>query len=50
MVKLLSTFSGFGIPAPEVMVGLGEHIRNIIYAGIKEGGSLLEMNKEHQQK
>ncbi|MDC0645876.1 DNA polymerase III subunit gamma/tau [bacterium] len=50
MVKLLSTFAGFGIPAPEVMVGLGEHIRNIIYAGIKDGESLLEMNREHQQK
>jgi len=50
MVNLLSTFSGFGIPAPEVMVGMGEHIRNLIYAGISDRASLLEMNPEHKQK
>ena len=50
MVTLLSTFAGFGIPAPEVMVGIGTHIRNIIYAGVKNGYSLLEMNTENQQK
>ena len=50
MVNLLSTFSGFGIPAPEVMVGMVEHIRNLIYAGISDRASLLEMNPEHKQK
>ena len=50
MVNLLSSFSGFGIPAPEVMVGIGGHIRNILYAGVRDGESLLEMNREHKQK
>ena len=49
-VNMLSSFSGFGIPAPEVMVGMAGHIRNILYAGVKDGESLLEMNKEHKQR
>jgi DNA polymerase-3 subunit gamma/tau len=50
MVKLLATFSEFGVPAAEVLVGIGEHIRNIMYGGIKNGASLLEMNEEHKKK
>ena len=50
MVEIVSQFSGFGVPASEVLVGLGEHIRNLIYAGIRDGGSLLEMNQEHKEK
>jgi len=49
-VNMLSSFSSFGIPAPEVMVGMGGHVRNIIYAGVKDGESLLEMNTEHKQR
>ena len=49
MVNLLSTFSGFGVPAAEVLIGIGEHVRNIIYAGVRNGESLLEMNEEHKQ-
>ena len=49
-VNMLSSFSSFGIPAPEVMVGMAGHIRNILYAGVKDGESLLEMNKEHKQR
>jgi len=50
MITLLSEFSGYGVPAGEVLVGIGEHIRNILYAGVKNGETLLEMNKEHIQK
>ena len=49
-VNMLSSFSSYGIPAPEVMVGMGGHIRNILYAGVKDGESLLEMNTEHKQR
>ena len=49
-VNMLSSFSSFGIPAPEVMVGMAGHIRNILYAGVKDGESLLEMNTEHKQR
>ena len=41
MIKLLASFSGFGVPAAEVLVGIGEHIRNIMYGGIQNGDSLL---------
>ncbi len=47
---MLSSFSSFGIHAPEVMVCMGGHIRNILYAGVKDGESLLEMNTEHKQR
>ena len=50
MIKLLASFSGFGVPAAEVLVGIGEHIRNIMYGGIQNGDSLLEMNDEHKKK
>ena len=50
MLKLLSAFTEYGIPATEVLVGIGEHLRNLIYAGIKDGGTLLEMNEENIQK
>ena len=48
MIKLLSRFTSFGIPAVEVLVGMGAHIRNLLYAGVKNGQELLEMNQEHR--
>lgn len=48
LVNLLSEFSSHGIPAAEVIVGISEHIRNLMYAGVKSGDSLLEMNDEHK--
>ena len=50
MIALLSEFSGFGVPATEVLSGMLDHIRNVIYAGIDDGVSILEMNKEHQKR
>ena len=50
MIALLSDFAGFGVPAAEVLTGMLDHIRNIIYAGIDDGTSILEMNKENQKR
>ena len=50
MISLLSDFSEFGVPASEVLTGLLDHIRNLIYAGIDDGVKMLEMNKEHQER
>ncbi len=50
MVHLLSKFSRFGVPAVEVITGIVEHIRNILYAGVESGKSLLEMNEENKEK
>ena len=50
MISLLSDFSEFGVPASEVLIGLLDHIRNLIYSGIDDGVKMLEMNKEHQER
>ena len=50
MISLLSDFSEFGVPASEVLTGLLDHIRNLIYSGIDDGLTMLEMNKEHQER
>ena len=50
MISLLSEFSEFGVPASEVLTGLLDHIRNLIYSGIDDGVKMLEMNKEHQER
>ena len=49
MIKLLSKFTSFGISAAEVLNGIGEHIRNLLYAGVKNGQELLEMNQEYRK-
>ena len=49
MIKLLSLFTGFGIPAVDVLGGMGDHVRNLYYAGTRNGDALLEMNAEHKQ-
>ncbi len=50
MINLLNRFSSCGIPAPEVMIGIEEHIRNLIYAGVDNGIKLLEMNVEQKDR
>ena len=50
MISLLSDFSEFGVPASEVLTGLLDHIRNLVYSGIDDGATMLEMNKEHQER
>ena len=49
MIKLLSCFTSFGLPAVDVLGGMGDHIRNLYYAGTRNGDALLEMNAEHKQ-
>ena len=48
MMKLLTEFSMQGIPAFQVLIGLKEHIRNIVYAGVNNGENLLEFNDENK--
>ena len=49
MIKLLSLFTSFGIPAVDVLGGMGNHVRNLYHAGIPNGDALLEMNAEYKQ-
>jgi len=50
MLDIINQFLGFGVPASEVLMGITEHIRNLIYVGIKNGDSLLEMSQDHKEK
>jgi len=44
MIMVLSEFSKYGVPASEVLIGIQEHIRNLIYSGIYEENTPIEMN------
>ena len=44
MIIVLSEFSKYGVPASEVLIGIQEHIRNLIYSGIYEENTPIEMN------
>jgi DNA polymerase-3 subunit gamma/tau len=44
MIMVLSEFSKYGVPASEVLIGIQEHIRNLIYFGIHEENTPIEMN------
>ena len=48
MISLLKRFSDKGVPAKELIIGIEQHIRNIIYASFDSGLDLLEMNKEQK--
>ena len=44
MIMVLSEFSKYGVPASEILIGIQEHIRNLIYSGIHEENTSIEMN------
>ena len=46
MLKALEEFSNYGVPATEIINGFCAHIRNLIYAGVKQANIILEMNDE----
>lgn len=50
MVKTLSKFLEFGVPAYEVINGISQHVRNLMYAGLKNGDLLLDLNKDNIKK
>ena len=50
LVKTLARFLDFGVPASEVLNGISQHIRNLMYAGMKNGDLLLDLNQENKIK
>lgn len=46
MISLLSKFSSYGVPPSEIIMSIGEHVRNLLFAQIDQGKGLTEMNKE----
>ena len=49
MMSILSKFSKYGVPASEVLVGIQDHIRSLIYSGVGKGDAILEMNKDQMK-
>ncbi len=50
LVKTLARFLEFGVPASEVLNGISQHVRNLMYAGMKNGDSLLDLNQENKMR
>ena len=46
MMNTLSKFAKYGVPASEVLIGIQDHIRSLIYSGAGKGDDFLEMNKD----
>ncbi|MBL7013420.1 MAG: DNA polymerase III subunit gamma/tau [Candidatus Marinimicrobia bacterium] len=49
-IKIIKKLSSVGVPAVEIIIGINEHIRHLLYAGVDGGESLLEMNDELSEK
>ena len=46
MMSLMKKFSKYGTAVSDIIIGIEEHIRNLIYAGIDNGAFLDDMNQE----
>ena len=46
MILVLSEFSKYGVPASEVLIGIQEHIRNLIYSDSFKENNPIEINDE----
>ena len=46
MILVLSAFSKYGVPASEVLIGIQEHIRNLIYSDSFKENHPIEINDE----
>ena len=46
MILVLSAFSKYGVPASEVLIGIQEHIRNLIYSDCFKENNPIEINDE----
>jgi DNA polymerase-3 subunit gamma/tau len=45
-IQVIQQLSSVGIPAVEIILGINEHIRHLLYAGVEDGDALLNMNEE----
>ncbi|MDA9991588.1 DNA polymerase III subunit gamma/tau [Candidatus Marinimicrobia bacterium] len=50
LLSSLSKFLSFGVPAEEVVNGISNHIKSLLYAQIDKGKDLLDMNQENKKK
>ena len=50
LLTSLNEFLSFGVPAEEVVNGISNHIKSLLYAQIDKGRDLLDMNQENKKK
>ncbi|MFL2994718.1 MAG: DNA polymerase III subunit gamma/tau [Candidatus Neomarinimicrobiota bacterium] len=50
LLSSLNKFLSFGVPAEEVVNGIANHIKNLLYSQIDKGKDLLDMNQENKKK
>lgn len=50
LLSSLNKFLSFGVPAEEVVNGISNHIKSLLYAQIDKGKDLLDMNRENKKK
>ncbi len=46
LLNVLEQFSKYGVPATEIINGINNHIKNLLYSKISNGLDLLDMNRE----
>ena len=49
LLKSLDNFLSYGVPAEEVVSGLSNHMKNLLYSQIDGGSDLLEINDESKK-
>jgi len=49
-INIIKKLSSVGVPAVEIILGINEHIRHLLYAGVEDGHTLLDMNDELAEK
>ena len=50
LVDTLDSFLSFGVPAEEVISGVSNHLKNLLYSKIDRGIELLDMNEESKKR
>ena len=50
LLQSLNKFLSYGVPAEEVVSGLSNHMKNLLYSQIDGGSDLLEINDESKKK
>ena len=50
MIKTLGLFSKTGVSPSEIIVGIRNHLKNLIYAGISNGRLISDLNTEDKKR
>lgn len=49
-INIIKQLSNTGVPAIEIIIGIQEHIRHLLYASVEDGHRLLDLNAELAEK